>query len=234
MSIIARLQQFYLGYYGRPADPGGLAYWIEQSNGVYLNRDHALAAAFGSTDQVEFRNLYSDAPYIEAFIDQVYQNLFGRQAELAGLLFFREQYENYLAEGVSEDQTRAFLIARVIDGASGSDRVAINNKVSVAIVVTDELKLKSAAISDPSELEEVQEYFAGTGDDTWRLIASNRASELVASLQANDSVADFMNVSVTSERGIIPMSDPTARLSYSRGFLLEGDTNEGRISNRHL
>ena len=230
MSIIARLQQFYLGYYGRPADPGGLAYWIEQSNGVYLNRDHALAAAFGSTDQVEFRNLYSDAPYIEAFIDQVYQNLFGRQAELAGLLFFREQYENYLAEGVSEDQTRAFLIARVIDGASGSDRVAINNKVSVAIVVTDELKLKSAAISDPSELEEVQEYFAGTGDDTWRLIASNRASELVASLQANDSVADFMNVSVTSERGIIPMSDPTARLSYSRGFLLEGDTNEGRIA----
>jgi hypothetical protein len=53
---------------------------------------------------------------------------------------------------------------------------------------------------------------------------------LVSSIQANDSVADFMNVSVTSERGIIPMSEPAARLSYSRGFLLEGDNNEGRVA----
>lgn len=229
MSIIARLQQFYLGYYGRPADPGGLAYWIEQANGIYLNRDHALAAAFGSTDQAEFRNLYSDARYIERFIDEVYGNLFGRQAEIQGLLFFKQEYDNYLAQGVSADQARAYLVARIIDGASGSDRIAINNKVSVAIVVTDELKLKSAAISEP-DLEEVRDYFAGTGDDAWRLMASNRASELVSSIQANDSVADFMNVSVTSERGIIPMSEPAARLFYSRGFLLEGDNNEGRVA----
>ena len=225
-----RLQEFYLGFYGRPADPGGLAYWIEQANGAYLNQDSQMAAAFGSTDQAEFRTLYGQAPSIESFVERVYQNLFGRSAEAEGVVFFANTYNQYLFAGVSPDQARAILIARIIDGASGTDRIAITNKVSVAISVTDELKLKSAAISDASELLAVQNYFAGDGSDAWRATASDRVAQFVNSLQANDSVADFMNVAVTSERGIVPLPDASERLSYTRNFLLESDGNAGQIS----
>ena len=230
MSLLVRLQEFYLGFYGRPADPGGLAYWIEQANGAYLNQDSLMAAAFGSTDQAEFRTLYGQAPSIESFVGRVYQNLFGRSAEAEGVVFFANTYNQYLFSGVSPDQARAILIARIIDGASGTDRIAITNKVSVAISVTDELKLKSAAISDASELLAVQNYFAGDGSDTWRATASDRVAQFVNSLQANDSVADFMHVAVTSERGIVPLPDATERLSYTRNFLLESDGNAGQIS----
>lgn len=230
MSLLVRLQEFYLGFYGRPADPGGLAYWIEQANGAYLNQDSQMAAAFGSTDQAEFRTLYGQAPSIESFVERVYQNLFGRSAEAEGVVFFANTYNQYLFAGVSPDQARAILIARIIDGASGTDRIAITNKVSVAISVTDELKLKSAAISDASELLAVQNYFAGDGSDAWRATASDRVAQFVNSLQANDSVADFMNVAVTSERGIVPLPDASERLSYTRNFLLESDGNAGQIS----
>ena len=230
MSLLVRLQEFYLGFYGRPADPGGLAYWIEQANGAYLNQDSQMAAAFGSTDQAEFRTLYGQAPSIESFVERVYQNLFGRSAEAEGVVFFANTYNQYLFAGVSPDQARAVLIARIIDGASGTDRIAITNKVSVAISVTDELKLKSAAISDASELLAVQNYFAGDGSDAWRATASDRVAQFVNSLQANDSVADFMNVAVTSERGIVPLPDASERLSYTRNFLLESDGNAGQIS----
>ncbi|MFZ9759379.1 MAG: DUF4214 domain-containing protein, partial [Burkholderiaceae bacterium] len=230
MSLLVRLQEFYLGFYGRPADPGGLAYWIEQANGAYLNQDSQMAAAFGSTDQAEFRTLYGQAPSIESFVERVYQNLFGRSAEAEGVVFFANTYNQYLFAGVSPDQARAILIARIIDGASGTDRIAITNKVSVAISVTDELKLKSAAISDASELLAVQNYFAGDGSDAWRATTSDRVAQFVNSLQANDSVADFMNVAVTSERGIVPLPDASERLSYTRNFLLESDGNAGQIS----
>ena len=230
MSILVRLQEFYLGFYGRPADPGGLAYWIEQSNGTYLNQDSHMAAAFGSTDQAEFRTLYGQAPSIESFVERVYQNLFGRSAEAEGVVFFANTYNQYLFAGVSPDQARAILIARIIDGASGTDHIAITNKVSVAISVTDELKLKSAAISDASELLAMQNYFAGDGGDVWRANASDRVAQFVNSLQANDSVADFMNVAVTSERGIVPLPDASERLNYSRNYLLESDGNAGKIS----
>ena len=230
MSLLVRLQEFYLGFYGRPADPGGLAYWIEQANGAYLNQDSRMAAAFGSTDQAEFRALYGQAPSIELFVGRVYQNLFGRSAEAEGVVFFANTYNQYVFTGVSPDQARAILIARIIDGASGTDRIAITNKVSVAISVTDELKLKSAAISDASELLAMQSYFAGDGGDAWRATASDRVAQLVNSLQANDSVTDYMNVAVTSELGIVPLPDATQSLTYSRNFLLESDGNAGRIS----
>jgi len=66
MSDADRLQKFYLAYYGRPADPMGLNYWLSQMAGRLKNQDVALAAALGSTDQAEFRALYGNLPSVSA------------------------------------------------------------------------------------------------------------------------------------------------------------------------
>jgi hypothetical protein len=230
MSLLARLQHFYLGFYGRPADPGGLSYWIEQANGAFKDRDSDMAAAFGSVDQPEFRALYGEAPSIQAFITRVYQNLFGRAAEEEGLVAYARVYDAYLLSGMTADHARAILIARVIDGAMGGDRVAINNKATVAIQFTDELKLKSAAISDMADLVSVQGYFAGDGSDTWRTVAQDQVANFVNALQTNDSVSDYMEAVSNANLGTVPNPDALGRLTYSKLFLLESETNQGQIA----
>lgn len=229
MNLPLRLQKFYLGFYGRPADVGGYAYWLEQSNGAYFNQDSRMAAAFGSVDQAEFRALYGQSPYLPDFISRVYLNLFGRVAEPAGIAAYQALYDEYTAQGISGDEARAILIARIIDGASGSDKVAIDNKVAIAVSFTDELKLRVASISDAIDLARVQAYFAGAGTDAWRLNAQNGLSAFVKDIGANDSVANYMDVLVTNATGVTPMPTATARLSYSKAYLLESDDNLGQI-----
>jgi hypothetical protein len=230
MSIPERIQKFYLGFYGRPADAAGYAFWLEQANGAYFNQDSRMAAAFGSTDQAEFRALYGQQPVVELFVSKVYENLFGRAAEVEGVRFFRKEYDNYIAQGVSEDESRALLIARIIDGAQGGDRLALVNKVEIAQRFTDEMRLKLAAISDTSDLKRVQDFFVGNGDDAWKSFASDRVPILVDEIQANDSVTDYISMLVASAKGPVPMQDAKGQLVYSRGFLLESNTNNGQIS----
>jgi Ca2+-binding RTX toxin-like protein len=230
MSLLVRLQHFYLGFYGRPADPGGLSYWIEQANGAFKDRDSDMAAAFGSVDQAEFRALYGETPSIQDFIARVYQNLFGRAAEEEGLVAYARVYDAYLLSGMTADHARAILIARVIDGAMGADRVAITNKAAVAIQFTDELKLKSAAISDMADLVSVQGYFAGDGNDTWRTVAQDQVATFVDFLQTNDSVSDYMATVSNANLGTVPNSEAAGRITYSKFFLLESETNRGEIT----
>ena len=68
MADYDRLQKFYLAFYGRPADQGGIAYWATQMDTRFYNNDEGLAAAFGSTDQTEFRALYSGTPAVGVFV----------------------------------------------------------------------------------------------------------------------------------------------------------------------
>lgn len=232
MNLTARLQQFYIGYYGRPADPAGLAYWLGQANGAYYNQDSKLAAAFGSTDQAEFRALYTQTPTVESFIVRVYQNLFGREPDTAGLLYFNGLYREYTTtQKLSADAARAVLIARVIDGASGTDRVAMNNKVNLASAFTDEIRSKNVSISDSSDLSLVRSIFTSTGAGTDAWFTSQRAglSDLVTRVQSNDSVMDFMNALVSLEQGITPNPTASARINYSSGYLLESDANNGQV-----
>ena len=139
-------------------------------------------------------------------------------------------YDAYLLSGMTADHARAILIARVIDGAMGGDRVAINNKAAVAIQFTDELKLKSAAISDMADLVSVQGYFAGDGSDTWRTVAQDQVANFVNSLQTNDSVSDYMETVSNANLGTVPNPNALGRLTYSKLFLLESETNRGQIS----
>lgn len=230
MSSPDRIQKFYIGFYGRPADLPGFAYWLEQVNGAYLNQDSRMAAAFGSTDQAEFRALYGQQPTIELFVSKVYENLFGRAAEVEGVAYYKQEYDRFIAANVSADEARAILIARIIDGAQGGDRIAINNKVEIAQDFTDESRLKVAAVSDNSDLIKIQNFFKGSGDDAWRTFSKDRVALLIDNIRNNDSVSDYISVLTAAGKGVTPIPDAEARISYSNGFLLESNANTGQIS----
>ncbi|NYS60356.1 DUF4214 domain-containing protein [Vreelandella salicampi] len=151
-------QTLYVAYYGRPADRAGLNYWAEEidANGV-----DAMVNAFGTSAEFEarFGSLSNDQ-----LINNLYQQMFGRSAELAGLDFYTQQ----LANGES---TLAEIALDIANGAQNEDATALENKVAVAADFT-------------AAIDTTEEVLAYSGND-----AANAARDFIATVDANTDVA---------------------------------------------
>lgn len=129
------VQQIYVGYFGRPADPAGLVYYANFFRSAGAPTDIvALSAAYQTNPTVRAlidsfgTSAESAALYPGdngAFLDAVYQNLFAHAADAAGKAYWL----NLLNAGAV---TRASAAVNLMAGAQGTDVTALNNKVVVA------------------------------------------------------------------------------------------------------
>ena len=119
------VQKVFIAYYGRAADPVGLRYWetqLESSGGNLASIMNSFGNSLEATTL--FGSLNSSAK-----INMLYQQMFGRDADLAGLMY----YSGQLAAGT---MTAASIAQNVLDGAMGSDLTIITNKLAVAKAFT--------------------------------------------------------------------------------------------------
>lgn len=138
------LEAIYVGYYGRAADPGGDAWWLNELNAGNVSVS-GMAAYF--SEQTEAYALY---PFLEnplaatqaqitSFITSIYENLFDRAPDSGGLSW----WDNYLTQNLGNPQAVGTFILSVIGGAqntsAGQDQTTIANKVTVAEFFTYEL-----------------------------------------------------------------------------------------------
>ena len=77
------LQELYIAYFGRAADPTGLDYWTESGT---------TAASFAASmhAQAEFSDVYGSLS-VESQVNQIYKNLFNRAADVTGLTYWTQQ-----------------------------------------------------------------------------------------------------------------------------------------------
>lgn len=122
----ADIQELYIAYFGRPADPSGLAYWIQVANQQGLQK---TANFFGTTPEFQAR---IGSLSTEQAINTFYVNLFGRQADPEGLLF----WTNKVQTGVFSLEDAGFFIA---NNTSPADATVLNNKVESAQLWTKNL-----------------------------------------------------------------------------------------------
>lgn len=116
------VQKAYLAYFGRPADPVGLAYW--------MTSDAATMKA-GFAASAEYAEMYANMTSTQR-VAQVYTNLLGRDADPAGLIY----WANELAAG---RETVSSLVDSMQANALGEDITTINNRVTYATAFTDAL-----------------------------------------------------------------------------------------------
>ncbi len=131
------VQEFYIAYFGRPADPGGLDFWAQKLD----NSDDlsALLSEFGVAS--EFVYQYGELEN-EAVIKSLYQELFNRDADSGGLAF-------YLGRLESGEATLSSIAKQIIDGANegGNDATVLDNKVSVANCITEYIEISNISYS---------------------------------------------------------------------------------------
>ena len=137
--IPQRLEKFYIAYYGRAADYGGLRYWADTLQTVLGGSQLAMAQYFGTPTQVEFTNLYGANVDNATFLDNVYQNLFNRPADSSGSTYWQGVITDKVAAGQSLDSARAEVVIQVMDGAQPADAALVAAKVTNATLMSQQI-----------------------------------------------------------------------------------------------
>ncbi|MBC5766894.1 S8 family serine peptidase [Ramlibacter albus] len=134
------VEQLYVAYLGRPADPAGLNFWAAALRaGNAPTAATPLHAAYGTNAVVKsvvdgFANSAESAALYPAtvttadFVNRVYVNVFGRSAEPGGLSFWAGAIDN-------GSVTRGQAVLAIMSGAlvnNGVDAQAVLKKSSVA------------------------------------------------------------------------------------------------------
>jgi hypothetical protein len=123
MALTAQqVQQFYIGYYGRPADPVGLAYWQTQDEATALK---------GFSESAEFTNQFTGLSASQQ-VTKVYNNLLGRAPDTAGLLY-------WAGELTAGRETIGSLVLSMTKNALGKDVTTIEDRVTYSNAFTTAL-----------------------------------------------------------------------------------------------
>src|SRR5690554_2185741 len=179
-------QLLYVAYYGRPADPQGQQYWAERIDAEGVGH---ILNAFGTS--AEYENAFGNLSNAQ-LVNNLYNQLFGRDAEPAGLQF----YVGLLSSG---EKTLAEIAYEIAGGAQGDDAVALQNKLDVADAFT-------------AGLDTTQEIIAYEGN-----AAAASARDFLAGVDSDTIVTDvdvdgFINFLVTGDDGQ-PVTGDTIRLT---------------------
>jgi len=123
------MEEAYVAYYGRPADPIGRQWWAEGL--MRIGGDlSAIIQAFGTS--AEFQDFYGGLSNAD-LVDMVYWQLLGRAPDPGG----RDYYIGQLDSGAITLQT---VTLDVLYGAQNEDVITIENKVVCAMYFTDQVQ----------------------------------------------------------------------------------------------
>lgn len=183
------IQQLYVAYFSRPADSGGLAWW----EGVVANAKgdtSMISAEFAASD--EYRQTFAGKSHVE-IVRTIYMNLFGREAEKAGIDFWVKALDQRLMRIDA-------VVAEIAKGARNDDLKAFNNKVSAATAFTAALDTypERASYSGDEALVAAKAFIRSVTDDASlaaAIVPDKLASTVAAFVEA--SRANF-NVTLTA------------------------------------
>ncbi len=159
LSITQQLELIYIGYFNRAADEAGFGFWSGQNTQAQSSGQSAATAltniANSFTPQPETIALYpflggtdidlstpAAQASLSAFIGSVYENLFGHAADTNGATYWLGQITNG-AVGLGA------AILAIANGATGSDAIEVENKVSVALDFTTRTGAAGLGVTAP-------------------------------------------------------------------------------------
>ncbi len=140
----SRVLEAYLAYYGRPADPAGLAYWAGrlESEGGDLQ---SIIDAFGESEEYQLR--FGSLSNTD-LISNLYDQLFGRAPDEGGLAF----YVGKLDSGEWSLQKISLVI---LDGVQGEDVAIVDNRLALSETYVNGIEEGSIYAVDAEGLSEL-------------------------------------------------------------------------------
>jgi hypothetical protein len=166
---VSQIQNAYVAFFNRPADVAGLNYWSG-----YAGSETDLLNTFAVSD--EYTSLYTGLNSTQ-IVNKVYGNLFGHDADLAGL--------NYWVGKLAAGDLKIGNIADAINkGAQGTDATAVANKTIAATAFTTALDTAAEVVAysaiSASGLASVTAWLSAVTDTAASLTAATSAAGIAA------------------------------------------------------
>lgn len=251
------LTAVYIGYYDRAADPSGIQFWEQVIADTSLSLEEVASDFAGQDETAEVHPFFADPDSTSAstFITVLYQNLFNRDPDEAGLTFYTEALEAAVAgeEGaISVGQIILLIIGGAQDVEGGAqDQTTILNKIAAASDWTttaeevadldfsgDVAQSAKTIIESVDDSAESVEAAAATVDGFFDLLINPPAAGGVISLaigdgpQVGDSGDDLFIAGLAQNAfgGIANTMSSATNLDGKGGY----DTLEAVVSNEFL
>ncbi|WP_146804283.1 DUF4214 domain-containing protein, partial [Bisbaumannia pacifica] len=122
-SAMDRVQDVYIAYYGRPGDPAGLNFWANQ----LVQQGGNIASIINPFGMSEEFNVRFGGLSNEVLVNNIFQQVFNRDADELGLNF----YTNLLENG---ELTLSEIAITVLGGAQGIDEQTLLHKKFISNV----------------------------------------------------------------------------------------------------
>lgn len=183
-----QVHQVYVSYYGRPGDAAGVDYWageLDKSGGDLT----AIIRAFGTSPEYDER---FGSLSTEALINNLYQQMFSRDAESAGLAWWTQQIES----GATTLQQAAIDIAA---GAQNEDYSTLKNRTAVAKRITNTINTLGLRYQS-TEIDRVKSFLQTVGhSDTVEQVS---LQALLISLGASSDAYQGRTLSLAADASV--------------------------------
>ena len=145
------VQKMYIAYYGRPGDPAGVSYWVEEmalANGNLAG----IIESFGNS--LEYNSRFASLQSAQ-LVENIYLQLFGRNADPDGLIFYTQRLD-------SGSDTLASIALQIANGIQddSNDSLIFSHKLAVANAFTQSIST-SAAHYNAGDINAVVALLAG-------------------------------------------------------------------------
>ena len=216
-----QLQQQYIAYFGRPGDPAGIKYWLSSSSGISSSREFADKIYA----QDEYKQSTVGSKSTEAQVNSLYQNLFGREADATGLIYWTGQIES----GILTLSNIAYdLIAAASNPVSGNetqaaaDALALGNKVAAAEAFTADIEASTSAILS-YQPESSSPWVTGAAFESGKAYLTGITTTAHTTTGIDSAVASMITANTSA--GSIAASD-TKKFTTSQDVLVAGEGND--------
>ncbi|MCZ4128575.1 DUF4214 domain-containing protein [Stutzerimonas balearica] len=204
----------YIAYFGRPADTIGLQYWADKTEAQII-----AGFSASSESQALFGNQGSAAK-----VNAIYNNLFARDAEPAGLQYWVQKLE-------SGEVSQAEAMYTILNNAGAGDSTAVANKLAAAEAFTAQIDTTPEILgySGANAAQSAREWLGKVNANASSLEAAKASAATAvaeaASASAGDSGKTFTlttgvdNVTGTSGNDTIQGSDASGATALVLGGL---------------
>lgn len=198
------VHSFYFAYYGRPADPEGLAYWagsLEQAGGDFS----AITGAFAASAEA-FVRFGTDSTAQR--VTSVYQQLFGRAPDTAGLAYWTDAVD-------SGRTTLANVTLDILHGAQGLDETLSTLRQQAAQDFTASVASAQVQYTGYAAIEASRVLLAAINGDTSQ-------GDIAAMVKKNQILVNIAHDTPAVIAAIGTQSDLVALFATPRGHAEPG------------
>lgn len=224
-----QVQQLYIAFYQRPADPDGLYYWAQRLEVAGGSLEGIIDAFATSAEAVSLYDTNGDGKLdgndnMTVLVTAIYQALFNRTPDQTGLQF----YVDALTSGSFPDgrpATPGRVALDILNGAQNDDRILVDNKTEAAMRFTETLdpgldgQNYQATYAGEADAQQGRDFLRGVG-----VVRSSIPDQAETTKFIQDHVAD------SGDPIVSPPAGQTFTLTTALSETINGSAGDDTIT----